>query len=110
LFRYSLAVELPLPDNTKGMQESAAIKNNSLTLNLILCRKKQLNLKRISLLKRKAPHKRKRIPRKKHDKIKDFESPVHRAGLFISSQRLPTKEVTLRMELQDIELSDLASS
>lgn len=44
--------------------------NNSLTLNLIVCRKRQLNLGRISLLKRKAQHRRKQIQRKKHGKVK----------------------------------------
>lgn len=54
-----------------------------LTLYVNLCRKKQLNLGRISLLKRKAQHKRKRIQRKKDAKIKETESPVYRAGLFL---------------------------
>jgi hypothetical protein len=41
-----------------------------------------LNLGRISLLKRKVPLRRKRIQRKKHVKVKDAKSPVHRAGLL----------------------------
>ena len=67
--------------------------NNSLTLNLIVCRKRQLNLGRISLLKRKAQlrrklnpgrisllkrkaqHKGKRIQRKKHAKVKKCREP-----------------------------------
>ena len=56
--------------------------NNSLILNLNWCQKKQLNPGRISLLKRKAPHRRKRIQRKKHGKVNNAESPVQRAGLF----------------------------
>jgi hypothetical protein len=50
--------------------------NNSLTLNLNLCRKKQLNPGRISLLKRKAQHKEKQRQRRKAVKVKDAESPV----------------------------------
>jgi hypothetical protein len=49
---------------------SAAMSNNSLTLNLILCQKRQLNPGRISLLKRKVQHRRKGIQRQKHGKVK----------------------------------------
>jgi hypothetical protein len=88
LFTYTLAVRLPL---LKGQHERTGRKtlqprvNNSLILNLNLCRKRKLNPERISLLKRKAPHRKKRIPRKKQDgKVKNTESPVHRAGLLFT--------------------------
>jgi hypothetical protein len=42
--------------------------------NLIVCRKRQLNPGRISLLKRKAQHRRKRIQRKKHGKLKTHKA------------------------------------
>lgn len=85
LFTYSLAVQLPLLKGQhvrKGRNTLQPWVNNSLTLNLNLCRKRQLNLGRTSLVKRKALHRRKRIQRKKHGKVKDAESPVHRAGLL----------------------------
>lgn len=85
LFTYNLAVKLPLLKEQyvrKGENTLQPRVNNSLTLNLKLCRKRQLNLGRISQLKRKAQHKRKRIQRKKRGKVKDTESPVHRAGLL----------------------------
>jgi hypothetical protein len=85
LFTYSLAVQLPLLKEQhvrKGRNTLQPSVNNSLTLNLNLCRKRQLNQRRISLLKRKAQHRRKRIQRKKHGKVKDAECPVHRAGLL----------------------------
>jgi hypothetical protein len=56
--------------------------NNSLTLNLIVCRKTQLNLKRTSLLKRKAQHRRKLIQRKKHAKIKTQKARFTTPGFF----------------------------
>jgi len=56
--------------------------NNSLTLKLNLCRKRQLNLERISLLKRKAQHRRKRIQRKKHAKDKSGEPGSQRRASF----------------------------
>jgi hypothetical protein len=59
--------------------------SNSLNLNLNLCRKRKLNPERIRLLKRKAQHRKKRIQRKKQDaKVKNTESPVHRAGLLFT--------------------------
>lgn len=58
--------------------------NNSLTLNLIVCRKRQLNLERISLLKRKAQHRRKRIQRKKHGEVKTQGARFIAPGLFLS--------------------------
>ena len=42
----------------------------SLTLNLIVCQKRTLNPERISLQKRKAQHRRKRIQRKNYAKTK----------------------------------------
>ena len=57
--------------------------NNSLTLNLIVCRKRQLNLGRISLLKRKAQHRRKRIQRKKHGKVKTQSARFTAPGFFL---------------------------
>ena len=86
LFTYSQAVQLPLLKGhhlRKSRNTLQPLVNNSLTINLNLCRKRQLNLGRISLVKRKAQHRRKRIQRKKHGKVKDAESPVHRAGLFL---------------------------
>jgi hypothetical protein len=85
LSTYCLAVQLPLLKGQhvrKGRNTLQPWVNNSLTLNLNLCRKRQLNLGRISLVKRKAQHRRKRIQGKKHGKVKDAESPVHRAGLL----------------------------
>jgi hypothetical protein len=60
----------------------AAIRNNSLTLNLIVCRKRKLNPGRISLQKRKAQHREKLIQRKKHANIKAQRARLT-AGLFI---------------------------
>ena len=86
LYAYSLAVQLP-PLNgqyvRKGRSTLQPGVNNSLTLNSNLCRKRQLNLGRTSLAKRKALHRKKRIQRKKHGKVKDADSPVHRAGLLL---------------------------
>jgi hypothetical protein len=56
-----------------GKKYPAAINNNSLTLNLIVCRKRRLNPGRISPQKRKAQHKGKRIQRKKHARSKRRE-------------------------------------
>ena len=58
--------------------------NNSLTLNLILCRTRQPNLKRISLLKRKAQHRRKRIQRKKHANLKMQKARFTEPGFFLN--------------------------
>ena len=83
---YILAIHLPLLKGLhqgKGRNKLQPLVNNSLTLKLNLCLKNQLNLGRISLLKRKAQHKRKPIQRKKDAKIKEVESPVYRAGLFL---------------------------
>ena len=80
-----LAVRLPLlkrPDGRTGRSLQPGL-NNLLTLNLIVCRKRQLNLKRISLLKRKAQHRRKRLQRKKDAKL-NAESPVHSTGILSS--------------------------
>ncbi len=60
--------------------------NNSLTLNLIVCRKRQLNLGRISLLKRKAQHRRKRIQRKKHGKVKAPRARFTAPGFFLPTR------------------------
>ena len=83
---YILAIQQPFLKRIhqgKGRNKMWPWVNKSfITLKLKLCRKKQLNLGRISLLKRKAQHKRKRIQRKKDAKIKETESPVHRARLF----------------------------
>jgi hypothetical protein len=57
--------------------------NNSLTLNLIVCLKRQLNLKRISLPRRKAPHRRKQIQRKKHGKVKTQKARFTDRAFFI---------------------------
>ncbi len=57
--------------------------NNSLTLNLIVCRKRQLNLGRISLLKGKAQHRRKQIQRKKHGKAKMQRARFTAPGFFL---------------------------
>lgn len=86
LFTCTLAVRLPLLKRQHvrtGRNTLQPRVSNSLILNLNLCRKRKLNPERISLLKRKAQHRKKRIPRKKHDgKVKNTESPVHRAGLL----------------------------
>ena len=58
--------------------------NNSLILNLIVCRQRKLNLRRISLLKRKAQYRKKQIRRKKHESKKQrarFTEP----GFFVCS-------------------------
>jgi len=85
LFTYFLAVLLPLLkrlDGRTGRSLQPGL-NNLLTLNLIVCRKRQLNLKRISLLKRKAQHRRKRLQRKKHAKFKRKEpGSQHRDSFF----------------------------
>jgi hypothetical protein len=52
------------------MKLSTAYVNYSLILNLNPCQKRQLNLGRISLLKRKVLRRRKQILRKKHAKDK----------------------------------------
>ena len=85
LFAYSLAVQLLLLKGQlkNGKTYSAAISNNSLTLNLIVCRKRQLNPGRISLLKRKAQHRRKLIQRKKHGKFKTQRARFTAPGFFI---------------------------
>ncbi len=57
--------------------------NNSQTLNLIVCRKRQQNPGRISLLKRKAQHKRKRIQRRKHGKVKTQRARFTTPGFFL---------------------------
>jgi len=84
LFTNTIAIKLPLLKGEhvrKGRNTLQPRVNNSLTLNLNLCQKRQLNPGRISLVKRKAQHRRKRIQRKKHGKVKDAGSPVYRAGL-----------------------------
>ena len=85
LFTYILAVRLPLLkrlDGRTGRSLQPGL-NNLLTLNLIVCRKSQLSLKRISLLKRKAQHRRKRLQRKKHAKFKRREpGSQHRDSFF----------------------------
>ena len=83
LFTYILTVRLPLLkrlDGRTGRSLQPGL-NNLPTLNLIVCRKRQLNLKRISLLKRKAQRRGKRLQRKKHASS-NAESPVHSTGLF----------------------------
>jgi hypothetical protein len=86
LITYFLAVQLPL---LKGQhRRTGRIKlqpgvNNSLTLNLIVCRKRQQNPGRISLLKRKAQHRRKRIQRKKHGKVKTQRARFTVPGFFL---------------------------
>jgi hypothetical protein len=88
LSTYTLAVQLPLLKRQHvrtGRNTLQPRVNNSLILNLNLCRKRKLNPERISLLKRKAQHRKKRIQRKKHDaKVKNTESPVHRAGFLFT--------------------------
>jgi hypothetical protein len=85
LFTYSLAVQLPLLKEQHvrmGRNMLQPRVNNSLTLNLNLCRKRQQNPGKISLVKRKAQHRGKQIQRKKHGKVKEAGSPVHRTGLL----------------------------
>ena len=82
---FSLAVKLPFLKGQDGRTERNILHPwviNSLTLNLILCRKSQPNRKRISLLKRKAPHRRKRIQRKRHAKIKTKWARLSTPGFF----------------------------
>ena len=69
---YNLAVQLLL-FKRMGKRERNTMQpwvNNSLTLNLDLCRKRQLSPGRISRHKRKVQHKRRRIQRKKPGKSK----------------------------------------
>ena len=64
---YSLAVQLPLLKGQHGRTGKNTLQpqvNNSLNLNLIVCRKKQIIPGRISLLKRKAQHRGNRVERK----------------------------------------------
>lgn len=85
LFTYILAVRLPLLkqlDGRTGRSLQPGL-NNLLTLNLIVCRKSQLNLKRISLLKRKAQHRRKRLQRKKHARFKTQRARFTAPGFFL---------------------------
>jgi hypothetical protein len=84
---YTLAVQLSLLKEQHvrtGRNTLQPWVNYSLNLNLNLCRKSQLNPGRISLLKRKAQHRKKLIQRKKHGKVKNAESPVYRAGLLFT--------------------------
>ena len=93
VYLYS-AVQLPLLIGQHGRTGRNTLQpwvNNSLTLNLIVCRKRQLNPGRISLLKRKAQHRRKRIQRKKHDNLKTQREPVHSTGLLSSYASLPQR-------------------
>jgi hypothetical protein len=75
----------------------------SLTLNLIVCRKRQLNPGRISLLKRKAQHRKKRIQRKKHGKVSNAESPVHSAGLLFTPLEFWFKTSSTKFSLQRLK-------
>jgi hypothetical protein len=59
---------------------------NSLTLNLIVCQKRQLNQERISLLKRKAQHRRKRIQRKKQGKVITQRARFTEPGFFLPTR------------------------
>ena len=89
LFTYILAVQLPLLKGQHGRTGRNTLQpwvNNSLTLNLIVCRKRQLNLGRISLLKRKAQHRRKRIQRKKHGKVKTRRARFTAPGFFLPTR------------------------
>ena len=86
IFTYSLAVYLPLLKGQHGRTGRNKLQpwiNNSLTLKLNLCRKRQLNLERISLLKRKVQHRRKRIQRKKHAKVKMQKARFNAPGFFL---------------------------
>jgi hypothetical protein len=58
-----------------GKKYAAAKVNNSLTLNLIVCQKRQRILRRISLLKRKAQHRGNRVERNKNGKVKKGREP-----------------------------------
>jgi len=62
--------------------------NNSLTLNLIVWQKRQLDPGKISLLKRRAQHRRKQIQREKHAEIKTQRAPTFTVGalIYINSQ------------------------
>jgi hypothetical protein len=60
--------------------------NNSRTLNLIVCRKRQLNPGRISLLKRKAQRRRKGTQRKKHGKVKTQRARSAAPGFFLPTR------------------------
>jgi hypothetical protein len=69
---------------------SCSHKYNSLTLNLIVCQKRTLNPGRISLQKRKAQHRKKRIQRKNYAKTKMQRARLT-AGFFppvVSSLKL----------------------
>jgi hypothetical protein len=73
----------------KGEEISCSHKYNSLTLNLIVCQKRTLNPGRISLQKRKAQHRRKRIQRKNYAKTK-----MQRARLtagFLFGRQVPSQ-------------------
>jgi hypothetical protein len=61
---------------------SCSHKYNSLTLNLIVCQKRTLNPGRISLQKRKAQHRRKRIQRKNYAKTKKQRARLTAGFLF----------------------------
>ena len=88
LFDYTLAVQLPFLKRQHVRTGRMILQqgvNYSLILNLNSCRKRKLNPERISLHKRKAQHRKKRIQRKKHDaKVKNSDSPVHRVGLLFT--------------------------
>ena len=113
LFTYSLAVKSPFLKGLHVRKRRNTLQpwvNNSLTLNLNQCQKRQLNLGRISLVKRKALHRRKRIQRKKHGKVKDAKSPVHRAGLlftplfeFSFSKKSPNGDFAVWKKLYDVK-------
>ena len=82
-FTYVLAVQLPLLKAQDGRTGRTMLQpwiNNSLTLNLIVCRKKQLTLKRISLLKRKAPPRGKGAERE--GKVKTQKARFIEPGFF----------------------------
>ena len=86
LVTYSLAVQLLPLKGQHGRTVRNTLQpwvNNSLTLNWIVWRKRQLNLGRISLLKRKAQHRRKRIQRKKHGKVKTQRARFTAPGFFL---------------------------
>jgi hypothetical protein len=61
---------------------SCSHKYYSLTLNLIVCQKRTLNPGRISLQKRKAQHRRKRIQRKNYAKTKMQRARLTAGFLF----------------------------
>ena len=66
----------------KWEEISCSHKYNSLTLNLIVCQKRTLNPGRISLQKRKAQHRRKRIQRKNYAKTKMQRARLTAGFLF----------------------------